>query len=172
MRQIAPSTCSRASAQHSVRRTTQRWDGAIICNDDVVLTPDSVSLLLDDVQALRASYGDLLGIVASMADNARDIQNIRKTTWAGCREADRMSPIMAWISRAAFSAVRFPPLNWYSDDVLCEDLNALGFRHFISRSYVHHAGSQTVGVDYAKLNAEAMPWLRENRPHYLDRWFS
>lgn len=147
-------------------------DELILCNDDVVLTPDSYRLLLEDVAALKDRHGARLGVVAAMADNARDIQNVRRTDAVHCREAERVSPIFAWMSKAAFETARFPPLNWYSDDVLCEDLREKGFRHYISRSYVHHAGSQTVGTDYAKLNAEAMPWLREHRPLYLTRWFA
>ena len=45
------------------------------------------------------------------------------------------------------------------------------FKNFISRSYVHHVGSQTVGTNYAQLNAAAMPWLEENRPQYIKKWF-
>ena len=147
-------------------------DELILCNDDVVLTPDSHQLLLEDVAALKDRHGARLGLVAAMADNARDIQNVRRTSVVDCREAERVSPIFAWMPKAAFETARFPPLNWYSDDVLCEDLREHGFHHYISRSYVHHAGSQTVGTDYAKLNAEAMPWLREHRPLYLTRWFA
>jgi hypothetical protein len=39
----------------------------------------------------------------------------------------------------------FPPLNWYSDNVACHDMSQDGFVHFLSRSYVHHACSQTIG---------------------------
>lgn len=146
-------------------------DGLIMCNDDVVLTPDSYRLLMDDVAALKEKHGSHLGLVASMTDNAREIQDVRRTSATHCREVERLSPIFAWMSKSAFETARFPPLNWYSDDVLCEDLRTHGFHHYISRAYVHHAGSQTIGTDYAKLNAEAMPWLQEHRPHYLTRWF-
>lgn len=33
-----------------------------------------------------------------------------------------ISPIFAWISSDAFEEAKFPPLNWYSDDVHCMDL--------------------------------------------------
>ena len=63
------------------------------------------------------------------------------------------------------------PIEWYSDDVWCEDLNALGYTHYISRSYVHHAGSQTIGNNGHKLTNDATPWLIKNRPQYLDLFF-
>jgi len=155
----------------AMRAAFQDHEEIIICNDDVVLAPDSLKLLLEDVIHLKSHYGDKLGIVAAMADNARDCQNVRRTQETHCREARAVSPIFAWVSRAAFNEVQFPPLNWYSDDVLCEDLFRLGYRHFISRSYVHHAGSQTIGTDHEKLNAEAIPWLIANRPDYVRQWF-
>jgi glycosyltransferase involved in cell wall biosynthesis len=64
-----------------------------------------------------------------------------------------------------------PPIEWYSDDVMCEDLNAKGYTHYISRAYVHHAGSQTLGQNTQKLHDDAMPWLIKNRPQYLDLFF-
>ena len=142
----------------------------IICNDDVVLTPNSLSILMEDAAMLKDRHGDRLGLVASVADNARPNQDIRRVSHAHCREADRVSPIFAWMSKTAFEAARFPPLNWYSDDVICEDLLSKGFKHYVSRSYVHHAGSQTVGTDYAKLTADAMPWIQAHRPQYLTKW--
>lgn len=165
-----PSTFGQAynAAMQEAFRT---FDEIIISNDDIVLAPDTMSLLLEDVANLKATRGDRLGFVATLSDNARDSQNIRFHQPA-VRMAERVSPYFAWVSKAAFSAAKFPPLNWYSDDVMCEDLNALGFKHFISRAYVHHAGSQTVGVDYRKLNDEALPWLRANRPQYVKKWFN
>lgn len=146
------------------------YDEIVISNDDAVITPDTIQLLLEDVATLKAR-GEKLGFVATLADNARDSQHIRFNR-PELRQAERVSPIFAWISKEAFAAAQFPPLNWYSDDVMCEDLNALGFKHFISRAYVHHAGSQTVGVDYRKLNDDALPWLRANRPQYVKKWFN
>lgn len=147
------------------------YDEVIICNDDVVVTPTSVSLLLEDVSALKQQHGDFLGFVAALSDDARMSQNIRIERGDEPKERAVVSPIFAWMSKKAFQAARFPPLNWYSDDVICEDLSALGFVHYISRSYVHHVGSQTVGRDIQHLNNEALPWLRENRPEYVKCWW-
>jgi hypothetical protein len=142
----------------------------IIANDDVVLTPDTMPVLMEDVENLKQSHARL-GFVATYSDNARQSQDIRYTK-PFLKQVDRLSPYFAWVSKQAFETAQFPPINWYSDDVMCEDLNAEGFIHFVSRAYIHHAGSQTVGVDYNKLNKEALPWICENRPKYVTKWFS
>jgi hypothetical protein len=82
-----------------------------------------------------------------------------------------ISPLFAYISKQAFSEAQFPPLNWYSDDVICQDLNNLGYTHFVSRAYVHHVGSQTIGLDFDKLTEQAKPWIKENRNKYYREWF-
>ena len=75
-----------------------------------------------------------------------------------------IAPIFAYVSKEAFSQVRFPPINWFSDNVFCHTLTVLDFRHFVSRSYVHHAGSQTVGRNDQKNLMEASRWLWKNEP--------
>lgn len=147
------------------------YDEVIISNDDVVVTPTSVQILLEDVANLKDTHGDKLGFVAALSDDARMSQNIRHERGDEPKERAVISPIFAWMSKKAFETAQFPPLNWYSDDVICEDLNAAGFSHYISRAYVHHVGSQTVGRDYKKLNNEALPWLRANRPEYVKKWW-
>lgn len=143
----------------------------IVSNDDVVLTPNTISFLMEDVEALKAIHGTRLGFVSAISDDARMSQNIRQEDGLSPKQRDIISPIFAWMSKDAFMAAKFPPLNWYSDDVICEDLNRLGFVNYISRAYVHHVGSQTVGHDYARLNEEALPWLRANRPEYVVKWW-
>jgi len=56
--------------------------------------------------------------------------------------------------------------------VQCNDLREVGYENFVSASYVHHVGSQTVGVDANALTNQAMPWLMKNRPQYAKRWFN
>jgi len=79
-------------------------------------------------------------------------------------------PIFAWISKQAFEEAQFPPLNWFSDDVMCEDLMERGYTHFLSRSYVHHVGASTTGSDEKKMFEASLPWLSQHRPDYLRRW--
>lgn len=143
---------------------------ALIANDDIVLGPTTIKTLLDDVAALKASYGERLGLVGVWSDEIRGAQSIRSGTPAVV-EIERLSPVLAWVPRRAWAIAQFPPLNWYSDDVFCEDLRRAGFRHFLSRAYVHHAGSQTIGTDAYRHHAESLPWLQANRPQYLKQWF-
>jgi len=162
----------------------QEYDEVIVCADDLVLTPDSYRLLCEDISNLKVIHGDKLGIVAAHTDFTRYTQNIRyqqtpsdkleygKWSWEHeCRPIKRLSPIFHYLSKKMYDDIFLPPIEWYSDDVMCEDLNAKGYTHYISRAYVHHAGSQTLGQNTQKLHDEALPWLIQNRPQYLDLFF-
>ena len=158
-------------------------DYAIVANDDVVLTPTSVELLIEDYKTVEAEYGDRVGWVCSRCDAARPLQNVRSNPydeqveyfrypWESCiLQMEAISPIFGIISRRVWEEAKFPPLNWFSDDVHCMDLSAKGYKHFLSRSYVHHVGSDTTGMDGEKLTLAAMPWIRANRPQYAAQWF-
>ena len=149
----------------------QYHDGVIIANDDICLTPDSYRLLLQDVKHLRDFK---IGVVGARSDYVLEPQNIRFESgprnglkWAqeqSIKEVAVIAPIFAYVTKEAFQAVKFPPLNWFSDNVFCHTLTVLNFRHFVSRSYVHHAGSQTVGRDYQKNLTEAARWMWKNEP--------
>jgi glycosyltransferase involved in cell wall biosynthesis len=170
----------------ALEKVFEEYDEVIVANDDIVLTPWSYKYLLEDVEAQRTEHGRMVGFVAAHSDSAAHRQNVRyqngvhntlspyynKWDWElSCRESDIVAPLFAWLSRDAFEAAQFPPLNWYSDDVICLDLNKKGFKNFISKSYIHHVGSQTVGQDFAALNGASVSWLRENRPDYANMWF-
>lgn len=155
----------------------------LVANDDIVLTPTSVSLLLEDVDVLEEEFDDPLGWVCARCDAARPLQNIRSNPFSqelnmfrfpweeAILPMEVISPIFGYISRAAWEVMKFPPLNWYSDDVHCKDLNAAGFSHFLSRSYVHHVGSQSTGMDGEALTLASVPWIRKHRPVYANQWF-
>lgn len=145
-----------------------------IANDDVVLTPSTISDLERDIEALR---GFKMGIIACRSDFVMWQQNIRCTIendsrlgpqWASeslIKQVDTVAPVFAAITREGWnSGVRIPPINWFSDDIWCLDLKRLGFQHFVSRAYVHHAGSQTIGRDFAALEKESRDWIEKNRP--------
>lgn len=154
----------------AMERAFKDHDEILIANDDIVLTPTTISQLMADVAMLKAQHGDQLGFVGTMADNVRWDQSIRIAHDSGVRQVRAVSPLLAWVSKTAFMAARFPPLNWYSDDVICEDLSVFGFKHFVSTAYVHHAGSQTIGHDSRAHMLAALPWLQENRPHLAAEW--
>lgn len=158
------------------------WDSVVVANDDIVLTPTSYQVLMEDVALLKKEVPKV-GWVAARCDASRATQNIRSNPFGEelnyfkypfedhIVPMECPSPIFAWISRQAWETAKYPPLNWYSDDVQCTDLNEAGFQHYLSRSYVHHVGSQTIGLNGPKLVQQAMPWLRKNRPQYAKLWF-
>ena len=156
----------------------KEFDEIVICNDDIVFTPYTWQALTEDVARLRGENIPL-GWVACRSDYARGYQNIRvgkgPMTWFRYEseysiiETDIIAPICAYIHKDAW--VDFPPIDWYSDDVQCLDMQKAGKRHFISRGYTHHVGSQTVGKNSKELIESAKPWIKENRPELYELWF-
>jgi hypothetical protein len=148
-------------------------DEIIIANDDVVLNKDTMRLLLEDVDALKKTVKKL-GMVSVTSDNVRPFQRLSYRQQYGinhCFKVATLSPIFTWISKAVFKEVKFPPINWYGDDIMCLDLIARGYEHYISRAYVHHAGSMTIGNDTDKLTKESKTWIIANRPQYIKPLF-
>ena len=147
----------------------------IIANDDIVITPTTHQNLSEDVKLLKQNF-DNVGFVGARSDYVLWDQNIRSycandnviglkyESEDHIKEVGVIAPIFAYVSKQAFETARFPSVNWYSDNIICDDLSKAGFRHFVSTAYVHHAGSQTVGMDYAKCHEEPREWIRTNRP--------
>ena len=166
-----------------IEAAMKEWSSCIVANDDIVLTPTSVKVLMEDVQIVKSMNSIKPGWVAARCDAARPIQNVRIgkegekikgfrfPSESYIRMSQVVSPIFAWISSDAFEEAKFPPLNWYSDDVHCMDLIQKGYGHYVSASYVHHIGSNTIGMNAKQLHEDAMPWLKENRPEYAKAWF-
>ena len=160
---------------HGVREAFRTHDSVVVCNDDIVFTPTTWGTLFADVHLLTTRFNDV-GWVATRSDYARGAQNIRVgngplnflryKSEQTIIQTDIIAPICAWIHRDAW--IDFPPINWFSDDVQCLEMKR---KHFISRAYVHHVGSQTCGMDAKKCMDDAEPWLRENRPELHARWY-
>lgn len=154
-------------------------DSLIIANDDIVLVPDSYTTLVEDVAYIR-DHGFRLGLMGTRSDRIAGLQNVRRSTMEEDGIDPRMSqfraessiaiglsvifPVLAWISGEALGRCMFPPINWFSDTVLCQDLTELGFVHCISRSYCHHVGSATLGGHVKRHFDEAMEWVQVHRP--------
>jgi hypothetical protein len=161
-----------------VKRAFEEVDEVVVCNDDIVFNPSTWKLLGEDVAFLR-DKSIPLGWVAARSDYARGLQNIRlgsgQISWFRFETenliqiTDVIAPICGYIHKDAW--VDFPPLNWYSDDVQCLDIQKRGFRHAISRSYAHHVGSQTCGFNAKELIQSAQPWIKANRPELYELWF-
>jgi len=161
-----------------------KYDSVILANDDIVLNPTSYKYLMEDVAQLKQVHGDKLGFVSACSDWARPSQNIRNNKglpplndikWAWEHSAHQVpviAPLFCWMSKLAYNDLgKFPPINWYADDIACYDLTKKGYVHYVSRSYVHHVGSQTTGADNSKLSEDALSWVRANRPDFMRDWF-
>ena len=150
----------------------------IVCNDDVVLTPYTWQTMAEDLKIIPEKNRCW---VAARADYARGMQNIRyqqdgdrngtirHASENSIIEVDVIAPIFAHITKDAW--INFPPLNWFSDDIQCLDLQSTGGKHYISRAYVHHVGSQTCGPDFKQCIEDAKPWIQANRPELAELWF-
>lgn len=159
----------------AMQEAFKHHQSVILANDDICLTPTSYDLLRHDLETLEGA-GHKVGLLGCRSDYVLWPQNIRSTIpndkQAGLKwesegailETDVIAPIWAYVSKEAFEKAQIPPINWYSDNVWCYDLAQHGYKHWISRSYVHHAGSQTVSMDHAKNHREAAPWVQLNRP--------
>jgi len=156
----------------------------IVANDDIVLDPTSYNLLIEDRKQLQAKNVKVgfLGARTNMSSLHMNVRNrLTEDHWNGMQWASEQLIIQVpWVA-PIFASVGidgwpgFPPLNWYSDNVACDDMAKDNFMHFISRSYVHHACSQTIGrsqADSAKNHADAEPWLKRNRPHLHKLYFA
>ena len=151
-----------------VHEAFKKYDEIIVANDDIVLTPNSYKHLEQDVKILKAQ-SDKLGWVVARADYVRPNQIAARLDPNRIYETIRCSPLFGYVTKQAWAD--YPPINWYSDDVQCLDMLNEGHNHFISRSYVHHAGSQTIGMDNSANHLAAEPWIKENRPELHKEWY-
>ena len=161
-----------------VQQAFQEFDEIVVCNDDIVFTPYTWQALTEDIARLK-SENIPLGYVACRSDYVRGYQNVRigngEMSWFRFQseysiiETDVIAPICAYIHKESW--IDFPSVDWYSDDIQCLDMRNAGKRHFISRAYIHHVGSQTIGKNSKDLIESAKPWIKENRPELYDLWF-
>ena len=157
-------------------------DELLILGDDCVLHPDSLRLLLEDLDIIRTQAPHLhVGMVGARSNYVKGPQNIRNgngDALAGMAydseqrilQTDMVVPVAAWVRHEVFDSVGgFAPTNWFSDDLLCWDLANRGYSHFVSRSYVHHVGQRGTGQGKSsqQLFDEGIAWLRANRPDFL-----
>jgi len=151
----------------AVNEAFLRFDRIIVANDDIVLHPTSYAKLLEDVKHLERF--NKLGWVIAKSDSVRPSQDIRYHNMGDVYEVATVSPLFGYISKEAW--VDFPPINWYSDDIQAIDMRGKGYRHFVSRAYIHHVGSSTIGQDNQKNHLESQSWIKQNRPKLHSIWY-
>jgi hypothetical protein len=143
-------------------------DEIIVANDDIVLTPNAYGQLSHDVFILKQNTTKL-GWVVARSDYVRPMQLTHQMQNTAIYKCDQVSPLFGYVSKEAW--VDYPPINWYSDDVQCLEMLTNGYQHFISNAYVHHAGSQTIGMNNNKNHLEAEPWIKANKPDLHKVWY-
>jgi hypothetical protein len=157
------------------------FEYVIHCNDDVVLRPDTIDKLFHDAAYLNDA-GIKWGWLAARTDWVRhSAQNIRfpygNTSLDAIGypeeslivEVSSVSPIFAITKAVDF--LPYAPINWFSDDEQCYRMTQAGYRHFVSRAYVHHVGSQTMTPDtYAAEQAASIEYLRQHNPQFLEAY--
>lgn len=153
----------------------------LVCNDDIVFTPDTFAILQAEYTRLTSDFEnkkfiDLgqdarLGWLGARTDFAVGWQNIRASksrNLAAIKYPDEceveltdfIAPICAVVSRDCF--IPYEPLNYFSDDLNCKQMELQGSYHFISTAYVHHVGSQTIGRDVHSLHKEAVEYFEQH----------
>jgi hypothetical protein len=160
-----------------------KHDSLIVCNDDVVFTPDTYEKLKKDYEFLTVDREYKLGWLGARSDYVLHDQNIRfpvegdkinglrYLSEGNIKETEVIAPICAALTKEAWKVAKFPSINWFSDNIICLDMRRAGFKHFVSTAYVHHAGSQTVGMDYEKCLEEPKAWLKANRPDMYEVFY-
>lgn len=155
----------------------------LLLNDDAVLHPETLRLLVEDWQAL-ANQGTKVGFLGCRSNFIAGEGNIRRgnggqlggvafSSESWILPVETVFPVCALVSRKAYlDAGGFEPaLHWYADNLLCFDMRKQGYRHFVSRAYVHHVGMrgtlEEAGRTMAEENERGLAWLRQHRPDYF-----
>lgn len=153
----------------------------IIANDDIVLRPDTLRLMIEDADELDAN-GIRWQWLAARTDWVRHTpQNIRylyanrELRAIGYPEEQYVvevpvvSPIFAMIRADRWQDIGdFAPISWFSDDEHCYRGAKLGYRNYVSRAYVHHVGSQTMAPDsWRAQQDDAVKVLATFNPEFL-----
>jgi hypothetical protein len=155
----------------------------LILGDDCVLHPDTLRLLLEDVELIDRTQDCEIGFVGCRSNYVKGTQNIRSPNGSELKtisfdsertifQTDMIVPVAAWIRHETFDLVGgFPKTNWFADDVCSWDLVNRGYRHYVSRAYVHHVGERATGQGKGagSLLEEGLAWLRANRPDFMEK---
>ena len=162
-------------------------DELIQTGDDVVLHPDTIPFLLEDVALLERERTDLrIGTVGARSNFIHGPQNVRwpnggqlhpldmaYSSESKIIQTDKIITVLCWYRRAAWEEVgRFPKgLLQFGDILYSYDLRKAGYSLFVSRAYVHHVGGshgiRAFGGDEQSWYHDAVQWTKANRPDFL-----
>lgn len=160
--------------------STPAQEHYVFLNDDTVVTPETFPTLKEDLGIIGGLAGDKVGLVGLRSNMVAGVQNVRWPATAeskrdGLRweserqilEVPRVFGVGFYVKRTVIEDVSrdWTALHWFSDNLLSHDLLAKGYRHFVSRAYLHHHGSRS-GRDYETYDREGREWLRLNRPDF------
>lgn len=160
-------------------------DEIIYMPDDVVLHPDTIPLLLEDVATLRKLRPDIeIGLVGCRSNFVVGAANVRSpnggelapncmqfSSEAQILATDVVFPVVGWFTKRAHDDAPIADgLWWYADQLWSYDLRRAGYELFISRAYAHHVGMRSTGGHGGKspeqMNEEGLAWLLQNRPDF------
>jgi len=150
-----------------VNEAFKTYDEIIVANDDVVLTPTTYQLLAEDVTQF-SRWSDP-GWIVARSDYVRSSQISAYMEPGLVYPISQCSPLFGYVTKKAW--VNYPPINWYSDDIQCLEMKSIGYQHYVSRAFVHHAGSQTIGMDNKQNHLDAEPWIKANKPELHRVWY-
>lgn len=157
------------------KRAFETHGTVIIANDDIVFDPMTFGTLQSDWNVLCEYESKSIGYLACRSNYARGKQNIRwhdsTVEMNGLKfkhesaiiETDIIAPICAVIRRESW--IDFLPINQFSDDVQCLMMKERNLRHFVSRAYIHHVGSQTARNDDEEY-IKTLEFLQQNYLKY------
>ena len=143
------------------------YDSVVIANDDVVLTPTTWKLMMEDVKDLKNNKIGWLGIRSDFARKQQNYAIMQSDKYA---PTDIISPYLGWISREAWEYGRFPPINYWSDDISSIQLAEAGYQNYVSSGYAHHVGAQTCKENAEKHIQESISWIKQNRHDLYNLW--
>lgn len=149
-----PDSCSTFGAAYGWAVSQAGPGPYILCNDDVIWQPHTLTRLLADVAKLAGS-GRQHGFVACRSNFVR------------LNPPHCVSPVCAYVTAEALAVTEWPDCNWYSDDVMCWDMVRAGYHHYVSPAEVFHLGERSTrghGQTREQLETEGRAWVWANRP--------
>lgn len=153
--------------------------GFIFVNENTVLHPDTMGILLEDVDSVKKIADSKLGVMGTRSNDVVGPQNIRADN-GGTLSLNAMNydsedtvfqvgvvyPVAAWYSRAAFDGIGgwIPQINELTDEVYSIEARARDWELYVSRAYVHHAPPTSADLEAQRLRtSQDLLWMRKNR---------